>query len=99
MELEKKFELTTPIAFGDEEITFLKLRKPSTKEIREIGFPYSLGANNDFKMDANACAKFLSKMSVLPMSVIDKMSATDFKDACLEVLVFFGQERKEKEVS
>jgi len=99
MELEKKFELTTPIMFGDEEITSLKLRKPTVKEIREIGFPFLISLDEDLSINAKICAKHLSRMSALPMSVIDKMSAEDFKEVCWEILSFFGEESREKKVS
>lgn len=82
--------LKTPVKFGDEELTKLTLKKPTVKEIREFGFPYTIG--EDVKIVPSICAKYLSRLAGLPMSVIDSMSLEDFQAACVQVVYFFGQE-------
>lgn len=83
--------LTTPIKFGDEELTKLTMKKPTVREIREFGFPYTIG--EDVKIIPSICAKYISRLAGIPMSVVDGMSLEDFQKACVEVVYFFGQEK------
>lgn len=71
--------LTTPIKFGDEELTKLTMKKPTVREIREFGFPYTIG--EDVKIIPSICAKLHFQIGRVPMSVVDGMSLEDFQKA------------------
>jgi hypothetical protein len=85
--MELIMKLTVPVKFGEEEITELKFKKPSGRQIRETGFPFSLEAEGAMAMKA---ALYISLCASIPMSVVEKLDPVDLVAASGEVCSFFG---------
>ena len=83
-------QLTVPVKFGEEEITELKFKKPSGRQIRETGFPFSLEAEGAMAMKAALCMKYISMCASIPMSVVEKLDPVDLVAASGEFRSFFG---------
>lgn len=88
-------KLTVPVKFGEEEITELNFKRPSGKQIREVGFPFSLDNEGSMSMKSNICMKYISLCASIPMSVVEKMDPVDLMTASGEIVGFFGTREQE----
>lgn len=87
---ESKFiKLEKPIKAHDEEIDALVLRKPTGKDVRELGLPYRIGSDESVNMNADIVAKYVSRLAAIPMSSVDMMTPVDMNAACWAVAGFF----------
>lgn len=86
----EKITLTVPVEFGNQTISELELRLPTTAEIRKIGrLPYVFDNNGQPTPDLDICAKFISTCAQIPPSIVDKLSIGDFQEAAWAVTRFF----------
>lgn len=83
-------ELTVPVKFGEEEITELNFKRPSGKQILEVGFPFSMDIDGSMSMKSKICMKYISLCASIPMSVVEKMDPVDLMAASGEIVGFFG---------
>ena len=89
---KEKLSLSVPVEFGNQTISELELRLPTTAEIRKIGrLPYIFGKDGQPIPDLDICAKFISTCAQIPPSVVDKLSIGDFQEAAWVVTRFFTQ--------
>ncbi|WP_295379546.1 phage tail assembly protein [uncultured Pseudacidovorax sp.] len=88
------FTLTTPIKAHGEEVTVLELRKPTTKDLRELGYPFSAtptaSGDADLKLFPDVGAKFIARLAQIPMSSVDQLDPGDFVMLHMEIVGFFG---------
>jgi Phage tail protein E. len=95
MEKEEKaersrVELQQPILAHGETINALELRKPTVKDIRNIGFPFTLDENGALQFNAKPLARYVEVLASIPPSSVDSMSPADFQSCVAEILSFFG---------
>ncbi|WP_211238056.1 phage tail assembly protein [Derxia gummosa] len=81
--------LESPVTIGDDTITELSLRRPSGKDVRELGFPYRLTAIGDVAIDAGIACKYASRLAAVPPSTIDALDPVDISTLAQTVLGFF----------
>lgn len=68
-----KIELSTSITgLKNEQLTFIEIRKPVFREIRQFGYPF-----NSEGIDWPVASKCLSALSGLPEAILDQVSASD----------------------
>lgn len=81
------FELTKAIKHGEEVLTSIELREPTTKDIKVYGFPIAF-ETKDIKTDV--IFKYVCALAALPPSVVDQICAKDFIGLTQEIALFFG---------
>lgn len=88
------FALSTPITAHGKEVETLELAKPGTKDVRELGYPFSAtpGANGeaDMKLFPEIGARWISRLAKIPMSSVDQMDPSDFLVLHTELCGFFA---------
>lgn len=75
------FQLSVPITHGQESLTELTINEPTAKQIREIGIPFRISAlagGQDFEINAERMCRYISKLALIPPSVVDQICAFDF---------------------
>lgn len=94
-------KLSKPVKAHGEEVSELTLREPTTKDVRELGFPYAvaLSEQNRIVFDAAVVAKYLVKLAGVPLSSIDQLSLPDFQALQGVVQGFFGHSEADGEQS
>lgn len=101
--MSTKFPLSKPIMIGDEEITELELRELAGDDIISIGFPYLIVMGDDdsqsLELRPKIIAKYVSKLALVPPSVIGKMTPVDISKITGVVMSFFGVEPETKKAS
>ena len=87
------FPLSKPIKAHGEVVETLELTEPGTKDLRELGYPFSAtpGANGDadLKLFPEIGARYISRLAKIPMSSVDQMSPGDFLLLHTELCGFF----------
>lgn len=84
-------KLSAPIEAHGETLQELTLREPNGKDLRTIGMPYRIGAEDgSITVDAGVVARHISALAGVPLSAVDKMPAGDWGAALSAVLGFFG---------
>ncbi len=83
-------KLTKKITVLGNEIDSIELREPTTRDVRKLGMPISIGKAGTASMDMDICAKYLVALSNLTDGDIDKLSIDDFMDAATMVVTFFN---------
>lgn len=82
--------LSRPIQAHGDEITALELREPTGKDIRIIGMPMSIGADESVTMLAAPVARYIATLAQIPASSVDALHPADFMSIATVVLGFFG---------
>ncbi|ASV33128.1 hypothetical protein CJJ18_02390 [Candidatus Williamhamiltonella defendens] len=85
----KTLMLARPIQAHGETVTVLEFREPTGKDVRELGYPYQLGQDDAVKLLAGVTAKYVSRLSDIPLSSVDTMSPADLNAAGWQVAGFF----------
>lgn len=88
------YPLSKPITAHGQEVEELVLIAPSTKDIRELGYPFMAKANEngdaDMELRADIGAKFIARLAKIPMSSVDQIHPGDFMALHGEICGFFG---------
>lgn len=83
--------LTTPIEAHGDTLSALTLREPSGKDIRTNGMPFRMNADdNSIVIDAAVAHRYISSLSSVPPSTVDRLTPADWWAATSAVLGFFG---------
>lgn len=89
-----KFPLSKPIKAHGEELLELELAEPTSKDVRELGYPFSAMPNAsgeaDLKLFPDIGAKYISRLAKVPMSSVDQLAPGDFLLLHTELCGFFG---------
>jgi hypothetical protein len=93
-----KIPLSQPIKAHGEELHVLELAEPGTKDVRELGYPFSAtpGANGeaDLKLFPEIGARYIVRLAKIPMSSVDQLTPGDFLIIHTELCGFFGEGAK-----
>lgn len=86
-------KLTKPVTAHGQEVGELTLREPTTKDVRELGFPYAIDIEGQSRLifDANVVAKYVVKLAGIPMGAVDQLQLSDFQVLQGAVQSFFGR--------
>jgi hypothetical protein len=84
-------QLSKPIEAFGETHSVLELRKPTAKDIRACGLPFSLDGKNNIIIKTEECALLIARLTGIPGSAVDQLSAPDFNAALVAVIGFFGE--------
>ncbi|MDR2685830.1 MAG: phage tail assembly protein [Rickettsiales bacterium] len=84
----KTFKLKFPIMIAGEKKTTLDIREPSTRDVREIGLPFNIGASGVVDMDMKKLGTYIEKLSDL-MNCED-LEIADFTAIAMEIMSFLG---------
>lgn len=89
-----KFELSTPIKIAGEDIHELDLVEDrlSTKLIKRLGFPFTIGADLTPVPRPSICADYIARLAAISPSEVDKLSPKDFMAICWVLISFFGEQ-------
>lgn len=99
------FPLSKPIKAHGEEMDTLELSAPGTKDVRELGYPFSAQPNAsgdaDMKLHPEVGARYISRLAKIPMTSVDQMDPGDFLMLHTELCGFFapGEATSSKSVS
>lgn len=98
-----KFPLTVPIKAHGKEVEELVLTAPSTKDIRELGYPFMPKPNKNgeagMELRADIGAEFIVRLAKIPMSSVDQIHPGDFMALHGEICGFFGDSTTSKTAS
>jgi hypothetical protein len=83
-------ELSKPIKAHGEELTRLELREPTAKEVREIGLITDLSGRNKTSLNMEVVADYIVSLAGIPKSSVDQLSAKDFQNIGIKLLIFFA---------
>lgn len=84
-------KLAKPVKAHGEEVSTLELREPTTKDIRELGYPLDIG-DGSARPNAKVICHYVSRLAAVPMSTVDSLRPSDFNEALQAVLGFFEEE-------
>lgn len=86
-------KLSKPVKAHGEDVSELTLREPTTKDVRDLGFPYAIDIEGQSRLifDANVVAKYVVKLAGVPMSSVDQLQLPDFQALQGVVQGFFGR--------
>lgn len=89
-----KIDLTKVIKAHGEEVVELELAKPTSKDVRELGYPFTAQPNAsgeaDMRLLPDIGAKYISRLCKIPMSSVDQLEPLDFLLIHTEICGFFG---------
>lgn len=89
MSKESMINLAVPITASGESVTQIKLRRPMGKDVRELGYPYKMGADQAVTLQAGIVAAYISRLAEIPTSSVDLLDPVDFNTLGFEILGFF----------
>jgi hypothetical protein len=81
--------LAAPIQAHGAEVDVLTLRRPTGKDVRELGFPYKLGGDESVVLSTEVIAKYISRLAAIPMSSVDQLEPSDMNDLGWVIAGFF----------
>lgn len=83
-------QLVKPVRAHGEDVTFLVIKQPTSKQAREIGrLPYVLTDNMTPVLDLGVVSKYICQLAAVPMSSVDSLHPKDFNDIGWIVAGFF----------
>lgn len=83
-------KLANPISAHDEELTELKLRRPTVQEVRAIkSLPYKIDQNDEVSLDMETSAKYIALCAGIPPSSVNQLDLSDFHTASWAIARFF----------
>lgn len=82
--------LSSPIQAHGAELTELSLRRPTGKDVRELGFPYRMSSDGDtVLLSADVVAKYVARLAAIPPSAVDQLDPSDLNGLGWQVAGFF----------
>lgn len=81
--------LSTAITAHGNEVQSLSLRRPTGKDVREIGLPYKMMVDESVTVQTEVAAKYISRLAAIPMSSVDAIDPADFNTLAWAVAGFF----------
>lgn len=81
--------LAAPIKAHGEDVSTLTLRRPEGKDVRELGMPYKLMADESMIIQTDAVARYVSRLAAVPLSSVDQLDPVDFNTLAWTVAGFF----------
>ncbi len=82
--------LKKPITAHGEEVSNLTLREPMAKDIRRIGYPFSVRADETVDLKPDVLAKYIEVLAKIPSSSVDEISGPDFMTIQTAIMPFFA---------
>jgi hypothetical protein len=82
-------QLAAPIQAHGAEVDTLTLRRPTGRDVRELGFPYKLGSDESVVLATEVIAKYISRLAGIPLSSVDQMAPSDINDLGWVIAGFF----------
>ncbi|QXH53204.1 phage tail assembly protein [Pseudomonas fakonensis] len=93
-------ELSTPIQAHGEQLTELALRRPTTRECRQIGqLPYRIEKDESVGLNLDVAAKYIVVCAGIPGSSVDQLDVTDLNAAAWALAGFFMASPQRKEAT
>lgn len=90
-------KLDTPIQAHGEQLTELTLRRPTTRECRQIGqLPYRIEKDESVGLNLDVAAKYIVVCAGIPSSSVDQLDVTDLSTAAWAVAGFFMASPKKR---
>lgn len=84
-----ELQLTKPVRAHGDDISVLELSEPTGKDVRELGLPYSVGADQCVSINTGIVAKYIERLAKVPPSTVDDMSPSDLNTISWVVAGFF----------
>lgn len=85
---EKIFKLSKPISAHGEEITELKLREPTGRDIRECGFAHRISADG-VNFSSNTVMTYIERLADIPPRSVEQIAPKDLFDLSIIISDFF----------
>jgi hypothetical protein len=87
------FKLSKPITAYGKEVLVLEMRKPTVKDIIEIGDPVKVSLDYDKfstpEYDMDKMAAMICRLASIPTAALYEMSPRDLKGLCVVLAPFF----------
>lgn len=82
--------LSTPIQAHGDQVTELTLRRPTTRECRQIGqLPYRVEKDESVGLNLDVAAKYIVVCAGIPSSSVDQLDVTDLNGLAWALAGFF----------
>lgn len=89
-----KIPLTKAIKAHGKEIDELELQRPTSKDVRQLGYPFTAQPNAagqaDMRLLPDIGAEYIVRLAKIPMSSVDQLEPLDFLLIHTEICGFFG---------
>lgn len=83
-------KLSTPIQAYGEQVTELTLRRPTSRECRQIGhLPYRIEKDESVGLNLDVAAKYIVVCAGIPSSSVDQLDVTDLNGLAWALAGFF----------
>lgn len=82
--------LRKAITAHGQEMQELRLREPTTADIRHCGYPMAFDAEGVLYPQGAVIAKYIGRLGNLPAASVDQLDLMDFNEAMQAILPFFG---------
>jgi hypothetical protein len=89
-EISPRVDLSYPVQFGEEKITFLEYRKPTAKDIVDNGVPCKLNIDNyEISFDTPKMQAMMATLYGRPPSMLAMLDPRDWLTAAWKIAPFF----------
>jgi len=83
-------KLGKAITAHGQDVQELRLREPTTSDIRQCGYPMAFDADGVLHPQGAVIAKYIGRLGNLPAASVDQLALPDFTSAMQAILPFFG---------
>lgn len=90
--MKTRFKLKEKITVAGNEIDAIELREITTRDVREIGLPYSIALIGTIEINTRMLGKYIVRLSNLTELDVDKMPPQTFQEISMEIFSFFGEQ-------
>ncbi|PZO17629.1 MAG: phage tail assembly protein [Burkholderiales bacterium] len=92
--MSTKVPLKKPVKAHGEEVSFLTLRDPGTKDVMELGLPTLIipsadGKSVGIEIRQGVIGRYISRLAQIPMSSVEALHLSDFSACTAVVMGFF----------
>lgn len=84
----RPIKLRKPIDAHGKELTELEMKEPTTGDLIDCGDPMVIGVDETVSFKNDVIARYISKLSGVPMSSVRELSPADFME-CKTVITGF----------
>ena len=85
-----EYPLRAPIQAHGEEVSSIKLRRPTVVECRAIkSLPYTIGKDEEVSLNLDVAAKYIAVCSAIPATSVNQLDLADLNSLAWEVVGFF----------
>ncbi len=90
--MKLKFKLKNKITVAGVDTDVVELREPTTRDVRELGYPFTFNQDGTLDMNMKSIGKYIVRLSNLSDGDVDKLSIGEFNEISMELFTFLGNQ-------